>query len=284
MSRILIAGCGDIGTALGNALAGDGHYVAGLKRRPPANGGAIHYIQADLTRAAELSEINTDFDQVIVIVTPDRSDEESYRRVFVNGTENLLELFSRNNTVAAFTFVSSTSVYGQTRGEWVDETSPTESHGFRGQVLLAAESAVLSQSDNNTIVRFSGIYGPGRERLLTMARQGGDIQYDPPYFTNRIHRDDCIGVLKFIVDKKIAGQQLSSIYLASDDDPAPLWEIIAWLATRLDIPPPGKKYLAPDVDQNKRCRNTRLKELGYHFLYPSYTDGYEVSGHTNIDR
>lgn len=275
MARILIAGCGDVGTALGHVLAADGHEVTGLKRRPPAGAGPIRYIAADLTDAAALAGIDGGFDQIVVTVAPDAGREEAYRRVFRDGVMNLLERFSRADSPAAFTFVSSTGVYGQTGGEWVDESSPAEPTGFRGQTLLDAEQAMLSRDDNNTVIRFSGIYGPGRERLINLTRQGGEVQFEPPYYTNRIHRDDCVGVLKFVIDRKLAGEKLQPVYLGSDSEPAPSWEVIAWLADRLGVPPPAKKR-QPGADQNKRCRNRRLVDAGYRFIYPSWRDGYDT--------
>ena len=124
------------------------------------------------------------------------------------------------------------------------------------------------------MIRFSGIYGPGRNRLIKLATKGSEIQHSPPYFTNRIHREDCISLIKFIIDCKLSGQHLQPIYLVSDDKPCPLWEIVSWLADQLKAPQPIKKNITQNATQNKRCNNQLIKQLGYSFKYPAYFDGY----------
>ncbi len=275
MARILIAGCGDIGSAAGRLLADDGHYVVGLKRHPPANGNKIRYIKVDLMRPGDLEGIDSRFDLVICVLTPDDRSEQAYRNIFELGVANLLNIFSQNNPETRFIFVSSTSVYGQTYGEWVDEESVTEPGTITGKIILQAEKSFLSHGVNNCIIRFSGIYGRSRSRLLDTVASGGKVQYKPPYYMNRIHRKDCIGVLCFIANKMIAGINLEPIYLASDDDPAPRWDVFNFIADKLGTGRPEKQILPHNSDQNKRCSNKRLKQLGYEFLYKSYRDGYD---------
>ena len=110
-----------------------------------------------------------------------------------------------------------------------------------------------------------------------MAR-GGKVQFEPPYYTNRIHRDDCVGVLRFIAGKMISGAEVAPVYLASDDDPATKWDVYSYLAQRLGVGGPEKAMLPPASDQNKRCDNRALKQLGYSFIYKSFRDGYDFVG------
>ena len=274
MARILVAGCGDIGAAAGRALATDGHDVVGLKRHPPETDDGITYIQADLSRAADLRSVGAGFDLVVYILSPGDRSEEAYRRVFEHGVNNLLGALSRNASGARFLFVSSTSVYGQRLGEWVDEESATEPARMNGRILLQAEKTVLAHKNNNCIVRFAGIYGRGRSWLLQDVARGGSVQHTPPYYTNRIHRDDCVAILRYLSTRLLAGDRLAPVYLASDDDPAPKWEVYDFLAARLGLQPPGKATLPAGTDQNKRCQNNRLKQLGYKLIYKSYREGY----------
>lgn len=276
MSRILIAGCGDLGAGVGARLIEDGHQVFGLKRNPPAYDGSIEYIKADLTKFSDVAGLKTDFEQVLIILTPDGRDVAAYRHVFVDGVNNLLQIFTEKNPAASFTFISSTSVYGQTDGAWVDEDSETRPGSERGEILLAAEQAVLAQNPRNTVIRFSGIYGPGRGRLLKKVAVGGEVQKEPPAYANRIHREDCIGVMQFILEKKLAGETLASIYVATDDDPSPMWNIVTWLADMMDAPAPTAKPADASASQNKRISNKRIKALGYEFRYSSYRDGYRA--------
>lgn len=273
MAKVLIIGCGAIGSTLAEVLSEQGHQVTGLKRHPPAQTGNIRYIAADLTVAADLEGISTDFELVFFIVSADGRNEQSYRNIYDTGLKNLLGVFARKGSNPRWIFVSSTSVYGQDNGEWVDETSLAQPIGT-SLWIRHAEQTLQALDSGNIIVRFSGIYGPGREYLLRTAQQAPAIQELPPYYTNRIHQDDCVGVLAFLLARHLAGAVLDSCYLASDDDPAPMWEVISWLAAEMNCPPPHIKPVPDNASMNKRCCNQRLKSLGYQFQYPSYRQGY----------
>lgn len=274
MARILIAGCGDIGSAAGKRLADEGHQVHGLKRQPPDDGQGIRYIKADLSKAVEIDALDTNYDLVIYVLTPDDRSEFAYRQAFMHGVNNLLNVFSGNNTDTRFIFISSTSVYGQRRGEWVDEDSETRPGKVTARLLLQAEHSFLSHGSHNCIIRFSGIYGRSDSYLLDAVARADMVQFEPPYYMNRIHRQDCIGVICFIADRMISGEKVDPIYLASDDDPAPKWEVFDFLAGKLGVQRPGKEIMPQDSEQNKRCSNTRLRLLGYDFEYRSYRQGY----------
>jgi len=275
MAKILIIGCGAIGTQLAHILSAKGHQVTGLKRNPPkTDAGKINYFAADITSVADLKDLSTDFDTLYFIVSPDGRNEESYRAIYESGLNNLLNKISLADSNPHWIFVSSTSVYGQSQGEWVDEDSIAQPDNVTSQLIRQAEQKLMDLDAGNIVVRFSGIYGPGREYLLRMARQAPFIQKNPPYFTNRIHQQDCIGVLAFLLECRLADVALEQCYLASDDDPAPMWEVMSWLAENLKCPPPIVKIVDKHCVMNKRCNNQRLKALGYQFLYPGFKDGY----------
>ncbi len=278
MEKILIVGCGAIGSELARVLSAQGHDVTGLKRTPPHPSGegwgegqwSINYVAADISSAAELAGLDSDFTQAFFIVSPDGRNEQSYRAVYETGLTNLLARLPK----ACWYMVSSTSVYGQSQGEWVDEDSVAEPDSITSRLIRQAEQQLMAVNPDNIVVRFSGIYGPGREYLLRQAQQIPSVQQTPPYFTNRIHQQDCVGVLSFLLERRLAGLALAQCYLASDDDPAPAWEVMTWLADRLHCPPPTVLTVGADAGMNKRCSNARLKALGYRFQYPSYKDGY----------
>ncbi|MDD1628524.1 MAG: SDR family oxidoreductase [Methylococcaceae bacterium] len=275
MTKILIIGCGAIGTQLAQALSANGHQVTGLKRNPPkTEAGNISYFTADITSPADLKDLPLDFDTLYFIVSPDGRNEESYRDIYESGINNLLNKFSLAGFNPHWIFVSSTSVYSQSQGEWVDEDSIAQPENVTSQLIRQAEQKLMALDADNIVVRFSGIYGPGRESLLRMAMQSPAIQQNPPYFTNRIHQQDCIGVLAFLLERRLAGVALEQCYLASDDDPAPIWEVMSWLAEHMNSQPPTVKSVDKNCAMNKRCDNQRLKALGYKFHYPSFKDGY----------
>ncbi|MGZ8191605.1 MAG: NAD-dependent epimerase/dehydratase family protein [Methylococcaceae bacterium] len=271
MAKILIIGCGAIGTGLAVMLSAKGHEVTGVKRSPPpVCDTPVNYCSADITSAKDLEKLPGDFDVLFFIVSADGRTEQSYRDVYETGLNNVLARFSG----LPWIFVSSTSVYGQTQGEWVDENSIAQPDKVTSRLIRQAELRLIEVNPQNIIVRFSGIYGPGREYLIRMAQQAPAIQNEPPYFTNRIHQRDCVAVLAFLLEQRLSGIALEQCYLASDDDPAPVWEVMSWLAGQMHCQAPTVKVAGNDAEMNKRCNNQRLKALGYQFHYPSYKDGY----------
>jgi len=292
MAKFLIVGCGDLGSKVGNQLVEQGHQVWGLKRNPPTDAisyatenykttsvSKIKYIQADLCSQKDIQHLDTDFDQVLYMVTPDGRNEEAYREVYETGINNLLLHFNGHpvNSNISFIFISSTRVYGQQNGEWVDEESATKPASTQGKILLAAEKAFLEHRAQNTVVRFSGIYGRSATPHFMKQNKEDGFQYDPPYYTNRIHYTDCIGFLVYLAQLKcdLESTKLDSLYLVSDDDPAPLWEVANFLWPVSDTTIPFKKT-AVQALQNKRCRNNRIKSLGYELLIKTYREGYTV--------
>jgi len=270
MAKILIVGCGAIGSELAEVLTAQGHQVTGLKRKPPEPG-RINYVTADITSPADLANLDTDFTQAFFIVSPDQRNEQSYRAVYETGLTNLLAKLPQSRWI----MVSSTSVYGQSpHCEWVDEDSAAQPENITSRLIRQAEQRVMASNPGNIVLRCSGIYGPGRDYLLRQAMQAPVIQQTPAYFTNRIHQRDCVGVLAFLLERCLEGHELAQCYLASDDDPTPIWEVMTWLAEHLGCLPPTAKNVGEDVRINKRCSNARLKALGYRFHYPSYQDGY----------
>jgi nucleoside-diphosphate-sugar epimerase len=275
MAKILIIGCGSIGTQLAHNLAAKGHDVTGLKRNPPKlDVGEVNYFTADISLAYQLEELPLDFEFIFFIVSPDGRNKESYQAIYEIGLTNLIDRFVKEGASPNWIFISSTSVYGQSEGEWVDEESIAQPDNITSQYIGQAEQQLMDLNPQNIVVRFSGIYGPGREYLLRMAKQQSVIQKDPPYYTNRIHQQDCIGVLIFLLEKSLAGVTLEQCYLASDDNPATMWDVMSWLTEHLSCKPPEVKVNDKEVGMNKRCNNQRLKTLGYHFQYPDFKAGY----------
>ena len=273
MARVLIAGCGDVGTALGLELGRDGHEVWGLRREPSGLPASVRPLAADLARPETLTGLPDAVDLVYYAAAADGFSESAYRVVYADGVRNLLQALA-GRSVRRFVFVSSTGVYGQGGGEWVDEASPAEPAGFSGRCVLEGERAVLAGPFPGVVVRFGGIYGPGRTRLIEGVRRREPCVESPPRYTNRIHRDDCAGVLRHLLE--LPSPQ--SVYLGVDCDPAPDCEVRDWIAGLLGVvrPPRIAEAEAGPQRGNKRCRNERLLASGYRFRYPSYREGYRA--------
>ena len=266
MKRLLIAGCGDLGLRLARGLDRSRWAVTGLRRNPQALGNSIKAVGADLSRPETLRPVAGAWDAVVYQATPSERSPEGYRTAYVDGLVNLLEQVEAKRLV----FVSSTSVYAQDAGEVVDEHSATEPVRYNGRVLLEGELQARSAPATSICVRFSGIYGPGRDRLLSQVRAGqARCRRNPPQWTNRIHADDCAGVLAHLLEL----DRPAELYCASDSLPAPRCEVLDWLARRMDAAPVKRD---PDAagGQGKRVCNERLLASGYALRYSDFKAGY----------
>lgn len=276
MARVLIAGCGYVGTAFGLRLAADGHVVWGLRRDPGGLPSGIRPLAGDLTAPETLQDLPGTLDFVFYTAAPDVSSDEDYRATYVDGVRHVLDaLQSQRQRPRRVFFTSSTTVYAQADGDWVDVRSATDPVHFSGVRMLEAERLLLGSPFRATVVRLGGIYGPGREGLIRRMREGRAVCTDgPPLYTNRIHRDDCTGVLRHLMML----QDPHELYIGVDHEPAEECEVLRWLATRLGVPPPRVEKpsgAAPRRQRgNKRCRNTTLVDSGYVFQYSTFREGY----------
>ncbi|MDT8879136.1 SDR family oxidoreductase [Halomonas saccharevitans] len=271
----LILGCGDIGKALGHELLEAGHRVVGARRHPQAlEGSGLEAVAVDLADPATLPRL-PDADTLVYVVSADRFEEEAYRAAYPDGLKAVLQEFAgRDRPPQRVFFVSSTSVYAQRDGELVDEESPAAPSGFSGTLMCEAERALIDHDLPGTVVRFSGIYGPGRDRLIRQVGEGRIAPASPVMYSNRIHRDDCAGALAHLIGLSLAGTPLEPLYLGSDCEPAPLNEVMAWIARQLKVEATENIQSPLRRRASKRCDNARLLESGYRFRYPSFREGY----------
>lgn len=274
---VLIIGCGDIGITLGRELLDEGHRVIGLRRQTDAlRDTGIEPLAVDLNdlEDADASAL-PQADYVIYTVSADHFEESAYQSAYPDGLKRVLNIMAQHSTPPRRTFfVSSTSVYGQQEGETVNEASPTESTSFSGKLMCEAEQALLNHSLPGTVVRFSGIYGPGRDRLIHQVREGRIAAVTPVIYSNRIHRDDCSGILAHLIRCQENDKPIAELYLGSDCEPVTIHNVMAWLAQQLNVESTNTMQSPLRRRTNKRCDNSRLREAGYQFRYPSYREGY----------
>jgi nucleoside-diphosphate-sugar epimerase len=268
--QVLIAGCGYVGTALGEQLVARGHGVWGLRRDPSALPASFNKVAADLAQRVTLDALPSAVDYVVYSASAGESSDAAYQRAYVAGLENLLDAL-RGRAPRRIFFTSSTAVYAQSDGAWVDEASETNPVHFSGRRTLEAEGILRSSGLPATVLRCAGIYGPGRTRLIDTVRQGTASMSSR--FTNRIHRDDIAGVIIHLMQRDVAPPLL----LLADDEPAPQHEVTRFIAGELGVPVPDPAAAEPSArGGDKRCTNARLKATGYTLLYPSYRDGYRA--------
>lgn len=272
--RVLIAGCGFAGTAIAERFAAAGHDVWGLRRRPGNLPNGITPLAADLTDAVTLHDLPENLDVAVYSAAPDASDAAAYARTYVGGLNNLIRaLEPASRRLRRLLLTSSTGVYGQTDGRWVDEVTPPAPTTEKGKILLQAESLLLQSPWPATAIRLGGIYGPGRRRLIDNVRTGraecvdGVVRY-----SNRIHRDDIASAVYHLANLDDA----AGLYVGVDCLPAEQCEVLRWLAVQLGVDPPRARAATPadTGESNKRCSNRRLLSTGYAFRFPSYREGY----------
>lgn len=269
----LIGGCGRLGNLLAAELMAAGHRVYGLRRDTRRLAPGIEPIGLDLNQDLPASTSLPDVDWLVYAAAPDQRSESAYRRTYIDAVARLGRLLPR--PPRRMVFVSSTAVYGQCRGEWVDEDSTTEPTGFNGRILLQAEQAVAESFEHTVIARCSGLYGPGGGYMMKKLRAGEvSVQQQPPAYTNRIHRQDAARAIAHLLDLP----QVADRYLLSDTDPAPRHEVYRWLADHIGADAPAELCCAPDSDQGKRVDSSRLRHTGFTFRYPDFRSGYQDIG------
>lgn len=262
MRSCLIAGCGDVGTRLGLRLAASGIEVHALTRRsvPPAPLRGQH---VDLAAPHPPLPRGLAADALVYLPAPAQRDAAAYRALYVDGPARLLDALAA--PPRRFLFVSSTAVYGEDGGGWVDENTPPQPRQWNGQLLLEAELRLRERVPGLVVVRFAGIYGPGREALLARVRagQGGAASH----WTNRIHVEDAAAALHHLLGLAAP----ASLYLGSDGHPAPEAEVLQWIAQRM-----GLTVAAPSAGppSGRRLRATRLAASGFDCAWPDYRAGY----------
>lgn len=274
MSKVVIAGCGDLGCRLAALLHAQGDAVIGIRRHPQNLPDHITPLVVDLAKLPDEAPALDGMEYAFFILTPDKHTDLAYYRAYVVAQRNFLTLL-KGQPIKRYFFISSTSVFGQNEGEWVDETSPVEGRHFASRTLIEAENLVWESGLPATVVRFGGLYGPGRTHLIDMVLSGKAHCVEGIY-SNRIHIEDAARMLAHLRNLP----QAEPLYVGVDNAPTPLCEVYEWIAEQLSEP------LAIDHREpteavryqrgNKRISNARIRSTGFEFKYPTYQEGYEA--------
>jgi nucleoside-diphosphate-sugar epimerase len=260
-ATVLIAGAGDLGLRVAQRRALRGDAVLALRRRAAALEGVhrnLRPVAADVIGGHGFAALPRQVDALVFCAAPDRREEAAYRALFVDGLQRVLDAVQASRIV----LVSSTAVYGEDAGEWIDEATPPRPAAFNGRVLLEAEARV--HAAGGSALRLSGLYGRGRTMLLRRAREGVPGRR---HWTNRIHLDDAAAALDALLDR----DRLDPTYCASDDTPALERDVLDWLREREGLPtvPP---HDGPQT--GRRVSNARLRGTGWAPHHPDWRSGY----------
>jgi len=270
---------------------GHGFSARALSRRLPRSGWKVTGTTRSVERAAILSAENVtpvlwpggdlrphvaDATHVLISVPPSGDGDP----VLAEWGEALAR---RGRRIAWLGYLSTTGVYGDRRGGWVDETSPTEPTTGRGRARVRAETAWKELAGECGlplhVFRLAGIYGPGRGPLEKLRAGTARRIIKPGQIFSRIHVDDIARVLMASINRPNPG----AIYNVCDDLPAPPEEVVAHAAGLLGLPPPPREdFATADMTpmargfyaESKRVRNRRIRdELGVKLKYPTYREG-----------
>ena len=286
--RVVILGCGYVGLELGRQLT-PAHDVVGVRRSDAgleavADAG-LEPVEADVTDPSSLDAV-PDADWLVFAASSGGRGAEAAREVYVDGLETAIDHFwSRADPPDRLVYTSSTGVYGDHGGNWVDESTPLSPQTEKTAVLAEAERIARERpadhGGHGTVARFAGLYGPDRYRLERYLEGPVTAGY-----LNMVHRDDAAGAVRFLLEEAHRRETV----LIVDDEPAEKWAFADWLAQQCNVSFPQKQTkaerLADDdlsetarrrIQTSKRCSNALLRNLGYEFEYPTFREGYRAA-------
>ena len=283
----VVLGCGYVGLELGRQLTAAGERVVGVRRSESGldaiESAGFEGVRADLTEPADLAAV-PDAETVVFAASSGGRGPAAAREVYVEGQRTALDHFAaRDEPPDRYLYTSSTGVYGDHGGDWVDEETPLDPATEKTAVLAEAERvAVEGAADrgiDGTVARLAGIYGPDRDRLSRYVE--GPVTEG---YLNMVHRDDIAGAIAHLLREDLARGE---VVLVVDDEPVSKWEFADWLAAECGVDEPPKRTKderleAGDLSEaarrriltSKRCRNDKLRGLGYEFEYPTFREGY----------
>jgi len=283
--RVAILGCGYVGLELGRQLRSS-HEVVGVRRSDDGiaaiEDAGFEAVRADVTDPESLSAV-PDADWLVFAASSGGRGAEAAREVYVEGLRTAIDHFwSRADPPERLVYTSSTGVYGDHDGAWVDEETGLDPQTEKTEVLAEAERVArerpVEHGGHGSVARFAGLYGPDRYRLERYLEGPVTAGY-----LNMVHRADAAGAVRHL----LTGDHREEVVLVVDDEPVEKWAFADWLAEQCDVPFPPKQTtaerLADDslsetakrrIQTSKRCSNNRLRELGYEFEYPTFREGY----------
>ena len=277
--RKLIIGCGYLGERVAAQWLQAGAQVSVLtrsqQRAEQLAGLGFDPLVGDLTEPDSLPQFPP-CTTILYAVGYDRSSNKSIQEVYVEGLQNFLQRIPE--VTGKLIYISSSGVFGQNDGSWVNENSPCNPCRPGGIACLAAEALLASHplADRTTILRMAGIYGPDRLPRRTTIEAGEPLAADQHGYLNLIHVFDAVQVILAAE----ACETLSPLLLVSDGQPVLRSAYFQEMARLLQAPDPLFSAADPQspgaqrASTNKRISNQQLlEELNISFRYPSFREG-----------
>jgi nucleoside-diphosphate-sugar epimerase len=285
--RVAILGCGYVGRELGRQLVERDHDAIGVRRSDDGleslESAGLEAVQADVSDSTSLEAV-PDVDAIVFAASSGGRGADAAREVYVEGLRTAIEVFgAREEPPERLVYTSSTGVYGDHDGDWVDEETPIEPTTEKTEVLAEAERIALEHPAeygfDGAVARYAGLYGPDRYRLERYLE--GPVTEG---YLNMIHRDDAAGAVRYLLCEGLARDEVVQVV---DDEPVEKWAFADWLADEAGVEQPPKQTKAERLEgddlseaarrrilTSKRCSNEKLRELGYELTYPTFREGY----------
>jgi len=289
--HILILGCGYVGEKLAQACLAKGMRVTGTtrskERQAALKKAGVDAVLTTASPSALPDDVLGAVDAVLDSIPLTRNEQGMH----ASQPHWLPMLASKLSNVHWAGYLSTTGVYGDAGGAWVDESWPCHPKSARGLERLKAEQAWLKSGLPAEVFRLAGIYGPERN-ILARLQVGGykAVQWQPPHYSSRIHVDDIVAALIAAMQQPRAGR----IVNLADDLPMPHADYVTELAQMIGAPKPemlseqeGEQQLSPMAlaffRDNKRVSNRLLhEELLAELKYPNFRAGAEL-GIVNLE-
>ncbi len=283
---MLIVGCGQLGLQVAQQLAAANEPVAGVVRSPESlnklESAGIAAQRMDLDQTP-LPRVAAAGDGLFYFAPPPSSGSRDPRM------QNLLHSLAEHGELPRrIVYISTTGVYGDCDGEWVDEFRPIAPGVDRARRRAHAEHSLRTWCDEQevewVILRVAGIYGPQRLPLERLKAGLPLVNADESPYTNRIHEDDLAQVCLAAMEKPIANGEIFNV---SDGDPGKMADYFDAIAARTGLPPPPKismqeaaEKLSPGMlsymRESRRLDNRKmLKLLDKELRYPTLAEGLD---------
>lgn len=273
---VLFVGSGDLALRAASALAESARCI-GLCRQPEELPGNIQGMAGDYTCSSAFKDLVCLAPDTIVFTLKPVGDSspEAYRRGFLTPVQHLLGALG-DHRPRRLLFISSTRVYTENAGGWVDEHAPVADDDSPGGIIVAAERQLLNAGYPVTILRCAGLYGGSSRRLTARIARGELSPVSPVHYANRVHRDDAGGFIAWLINGEQRGQVPLDCYNLVDNNPAAQHDVDHWLATALSVSVDhdAGSDMRPHPRGHKRVSNQRLRSSGYSLRYPDYRSGY----------
>jgi nucleoside-diphosphate-sugar epimerase len=260
--NIAVLGCGYVGSALADYWEDRGHCITGTTTSRER--------VASLSATAVQSLLQGQ-STLVVSVAPtgfQEAEETAYAKTYLTTAKNLAEVLKQSPHLTQVVYLSSCSVYGDRRGDWVNETSSVSPLDYKSQIIHESEKIILQATNEHQkvcVLRLGGIYGPGRELVSMFGGLAGmTIPGKGDRFINWVHRDDIIGAIDFIRLNELGGT-----YNLVDDSQMTVKEQVKLVCSSYNLPPVNWDSSKLSTQRKSlQVSNEKLKAAGYELIHP----------------